>query len=80
MHFTDLTLPGNKKEERLRKFNQRLCVPLLYCRSILSPMHDVYGHNGVQRMFLTWPLHNNGISRVTAIRNVLKCQPSTSTH
>ena len=48
-----LTTPRNKKQDRLRTQDVRLCIPLAYRHDILSHFHDRFGHMGVQRLFLT---------------------------
>ena len=48
-----LTAPRNKKQDRLRTQDVRLCIPLAYRHGILSHFHDRFGHMGVHRLFLT---------------------------
>jgi len=48
-----LSTPRNKKQDRLRTHDVRLCIPLSFRHDILSHFHDTFGHMGVQRLFLT---------------------------
>ena len=48
-----MSTPRNRKQDRLRTHDVRLCIPLLYRHDILSHFHDTFGHMGVQRLFLT---------------------------